>query len=127
MILYQLTLTQEVKLARYQNDSVAIVPIKTFNKINLQLDKYDKMRVDLYRYKKIIKKKNEEITLLKDSLFIINGLYDKMASRNKKTDWQYLKIEGQYERAVKKNKKYRSYLIGGGMLSVGIIVFVSLF
>lgn len=118
----QLTLAQEVKLSKFQGDTVAIVPIETLNNINTQLKTTRDLKQSLrFAYNKInIQKK--EISLLKDSLNKQNASCVLVERKLKKSDWEYIRAVNRYERAEKKMFEQKRYMIGGGIIAGGILI-----
>lgn len=116
---------QTVILSEYRNDSVAIVPIKTFNLINVQLETTEKLRKSLVASYRVVNKQEKTIKMLSDSL----STFDRkslilLQNRIKKTDWQYEVLDKRYDRAKLKIAKQQRFMLGGGVLSIGIIAFL---
>jgi len=117
-----------VILSKYQNDSVAIVPIKTFNTINLQLAQTENLRKSLVASYKVVRKQEKIIRILKDSLNLYDYSPNILLKQQLKTrDWQYEILNKRYERSRAKTKSQKRLMIGGSIVSVGLIGFILAF
>lgn len=120
--------TQQATLLKSGKDTIVMLPLKSVQNINVQLEK---ARVNKSNYRKLYKKykanealikKQDNIILKKNALLAENVLSMESYNHNSKLlNRRLLHCEGMYERSQKKNEKYKKFLIGGGILSVGII------
>jgi len=138
LILNQLCWTQQVTLLKSGTDTIVILPLNAIKNINVQLieariikkkniklvNDYKKQGIIINKYKYELAKKDSIIAYNTKQINHQSLVIDKNVLLLKKTDYQLLKYIGMYDRSKKKNTDLKRVLVGGGILSVGIITLI---
>lgn len=114
-------------LSKFQGDSVAIMSISTLNKINFQLEESQKILKQNKNSLFTISKQRKEILVLKDSINVQEKTIKRLTTNANQFSWQYERLNTSLKIQKRKVAKQKGIIIGGGVVSIGIIGFLLIF